>query len=347
MTPLRFSDECLDLLDQRLLPRQTVWIPCKTFEEVARAIEMMVVRGAPAIGCAAAFGVAMAAQDACKLGTSADVRRSSLTEACERLRRTRPTAVNLFQAIEFMRVQLLESEHLTSDDWAARAWGLARDYYRDDLSRCQMMGGHGATLVPDGVKVSVLTHCNAGGLATAGYGTAVGVIRALAEAGKLQHVYVDETRPYLQGARLTAYELSAAGIPHTLICDSAAAFFMSQGAIDFVVTGADRIAANGDVANKIGTFSLAIAARYHRLPFYVAAPLTTFDGSIANGKGITIEFRDAFEITHWAGSRVSPELTPAQNPSFDVTPAELISAIITERGLVRPPYLAGIQDLLG
>ncbi len=321
LSPLRWDGEALWLLDQRLLPGEEKWIACRDDAEVAEAIRTMVVRGAPAIGCAAAFGVALA--------------RGPIEEAIERLKQTRPTAVNLAWALERMREAAAAGEPLAS---AAEA------LWRDDIDRCLRIGAAGEALIADGA--TVLTHCNAGALATGGYGTALGVIRAAVAGGKKLRVLADETRPFLQGARLTAWELHKDGIDVTVIPDVAAAWLMRKGEITCVIVGADRIAANGDTANKIGTYPLALAAAAHGLPFYVAAPLSTIDPACPDGDHIPIEERPAAEVTHLAGARVTPAGVPARNPAFDVTPARLITAVITERGVFRPPYnfMIGFAD---
>jgi len=300
---LRLDGDRVVLLDQRLLPGEIAWVECRKAAEVAEAIRTMVVRGAPAIGIAAAYGYALAAR-----------RGEDLAEAARVLAASRPTAVNLAWAL---------AEVAGAADPAAKA----RQIHDDEVERCRRMGAHGADLLAPGALV--LTHCNAGGLATGGYGSAVGMIRAGWERGLVEHVLVDETRPLLQGARLTAFELSELGIPHTVIADSAAASLMARGEVDCVVTGADRIAANGDTANKIGTYSLAVAAAHHGLPLYVVAPTSTIDPDTSDGGGIPIEERDPAEVT---------ERFPARNPAFDVTPAELIEAIVTEEGVHRAPF---------
>jgi methylthioribose-1-phosphate isomerase len=304
----------LELLDQRLLPDQTVYVTCRTAAEVAHSIRDMVVRGAPAIGCAAAFGVALS---------------KGTPESYEILEKSRPTAVNLFWALERMR---------KAKDLQAEAEAI----FAEDLAANRAMGKLGAGLIPR--RARVMTHCNTGALATAGHGTALGVIRS--SKGKSISVLACETRPYLQGARLTAYELMQEGIPCTLITDSMAGHLMSRGEVDVVVVGADRIAANGDVANKIGTYALAVLAKRHRIPFYVAAPLSTFDPKIPNGARIPIEERPAAEVTGYRGARWAPEGVAVRNPAFDVTPAELITGIITERGIVRKPTRARVASLL-
>jgi len=312
--PIRWRGDRLELLDQRLLPDKTEYLACRSAEEVARAIRDMVVRGAPAIGCAAAFGVVLSK------GSSGSF---------EVLAKSRPTAVNLFWALERMK---------KAKDLEAEAIAI----YDEDLAANRAMGKLGAELIPEAARV--MTHCNTGALATAGYGTALGVIRA--SKGKNISVIANETRPYLQGARLTAWELVQEGIPCTLITDSMAGHLMSKGEVDVVIVGADRIAANGDVANKIGTYPLAVLAKRHGIPFYVAAPLSTFDPKIPDGSRIPIEERPAAEVTGYRGTRWAPEGVSVRNPAFDVTPAELITAIISEKKIASPPYGKSIAALL-
>ena len=312
--PIRWKGDRLELLDQRFLPDKTVYVTCRSAAEVAQAIRDMVVRGAPAIGCAAAFGVVLS-------------RRSP--ESFDLLAKSRPTAVNLFWALERMKkAKDLEAE--------------ARAIYDEDIAANRAIGELGATLIRE--RARVMTHCNAGALATAGYGTALGVIRASKSKGI--SVIANETRPYLQGARLTAWELVQEGIPCTLITDSMAGHLMSKGEVDVIVVGADRIAANGDVANKIGTYALAVLARRHGIPFYVAAPISTFDLSIPDGSHIPIEERPAAEVTGYRDTRWAPEGVSVRNPAFDVTPAELVTGIICEKGIAYPPYRESIAALL-
>jgi methylthioribose-1-phosphate isomerase len=299
---VRLEHDAVVVLDQRRLPDEEVELRCGTVAELADAIRALAVRGAPAIGIAAAYGMALAAE-----------RGDDLDAAFETLAATRPTAVNLRWALEAMR------------DEPTRA--RAEQIHEDEVARCRAMGAHAVALFPAGARV--LTHCNAGGLATGGYGTALGAVRAAFEAGRVTHVLVDETRPLLQGARLTAWELEQLGIPHAVIADGAAASFMARGDIDLVVTGADRIAANGDTANKIGTYGLAVLAAHHGLPLVVVAPTSTLDPSLPTGDEIPIEERDPAEVTR---------RFEARNPAFDVTPAELVGAIVTERGVHRAPY---------
>jgi methylthioribose-1-phosphate isomerase len=335
---LQWVDERLHLLDQRLLPLQVQSVVCASAEDTARAIRDMVVRGAPAIGCAAAYGVALEALSAQHEAREHLIVR--LTQAIALLAASRPTAVNLTWALARMRA-VIDS---TPPNLAQMLVDEAHAIAREDVAANRAMGVHGATLLADGMRV--LTHCNAGALATAGHGTALGVIRSTVEAGKRIMVYADETRPFLQGARLTAWELQQDGIPVTLIADNAAGYLMSRGEIDAVIVGADRIAANGDVANKIGTYGVAVLARRHGLPFYVAAPVSTIDITLASGTRIPIEERAPEEVTHAAGVCIAPAGVSVRNPVFDVTPAELVTALITERGVVRAPDAAGIRSLV-
>lgn len=331
------------LLDQTRLPTEEVYIECRTIEEVADAIRTMRVRGAPAIGVTAAMGLALGAQtiEAATLGEFF----ARLEEMGSLLSRTRPTAVNLVWAIRRLVELARKSRDRSLPEIKAALAVEARDMREEDIRINRAMGHHGQSLFPSPARV--LTHCNAGGLATAGYGTAVGVIRAAAEAGKRIMVWVDETRPLLQGARLTAWELQKASIPATLITDNMAGHFMKQGQVDLVVVGADRIARNGDVANKIGTYGVAILARTHGIPFYVAAPISTLDLSLTDGSQIPIEERAPQEVTHVAGLRVAPDGIRVANPAFDVTPASFVDAIITERGIARAPYEVSLPRLAG
>ena len=315
VTPLQWDGHTLSLLDQRLLPREEKWIACRTPSEVADAIRTMVVRGAPAIGVAAAYGMAMA---------------EDLESAAEELKAARPTAVNLAWAVD----RMLRAQGSVAE---------AERIHAEDVEANMRMGRYGAALL--GQSSTVLTHCNAGALATAGYGTALGVIRAAIEGGKRVAVFADETRPYLQGARLTAWELQHDNIDVTLITDNMSGHFFQQGAFDAVIVGADRIAANGDTANKIGTYTVAVLAHAHGVPFYIAAPLSTIDPACPNGAAIPIEERSAEEVTEMFGARVAPEGINVRHPAFDVTPARLITAIITDRGVLRPPYEESIRAL--
>ncbi|MBI3458625.1 MAG: S-methyl-5-thioribose-1-phosphate isomerase [Candidatus Rokubacteria bacterium] len=325
------------LLDQRRLPTEEVYVECRIWEEVADAIRSLAVRGAPAIGVTAAFGVALAAL--ASKAPQVDELIADLEIAIKGLGATRPTAVNLFWALDRMRRHALDHRALPVATVRAGLVAEAETILEEDIAANRRLGAHGISLVPEGARI--LTHCNAGGLATAGYGTALGVVRAAVEAGRRPFVWVDETRPVLQGARLTAWELAKEGIPHTVIADVAAASMMARGEVDLVLVGADRIAANGDTANKVGTYGLAVLAQAHGLPFYVAAPFSTIDPSLPDGKAIPIEERDAREVQELAGQRLVPAGTSARNPAFDVTPAALITAVITERGVFRPPYSFG------
>ncbi|PYT35883.1 MAG: S-methyl-5-thioribose-1-phosphate isomerase [Acidobacteria bacterium] len=327
------------MIDQTRLPREEIYVTCTTYEEVAEAILSMVIRGAPAIGVAAAMGIALGVAQA--NGNDLD---GQFEKVCDTLARTRPTAVNLFWAIDRMKRIFAESRGLPLSQLRQRLIAEAQQIRLEDIAINQAIGRHGAALVPDGK--TVLTHCNAGALATAGYGTALGVIRAAISAGKKIDVFADETRPFLQGSRLTVWELQQDGIPATLITDNMAGHFLKSGRIGCVVVGADRIAANGDVANKIGTYSLAVLARENGIPFFVAAPISTLDLSLASGDDIPIEQRAASEVTHVFGVPVAPEGTLVENPAFDVTPNRYVSAIITERGLARAPYLESLGALI-
>ena len=337
---LRWRDGRLELIDQRLLPARFEYVSCSNAAEVAVAIRAMAVRGAPAIGCAAAFGIAL---EALRQQHRAPLEFAEAMDAAfKTLAASRPTAVNLFWALERMRSAL--APHRGSPEKAARTLSeAALALFRADLETNRAIGRAGAALVPDGARV--LTHCNTGALATAGHGTALGVVRSARDAGKRISVIASETRPYLQGARLTAWELAQERIPVTLITDSTAGHLMSRGKVDLVIVGADRIAANGDVANKIGTYTLAVLADRHRLPFYVAAPVSTVDVSMADGASIPIEERAAAEVTGYAGVRWAPEGVAVANPAFDVTPAALVTALFTERGVLARPDAAKIRSL--
>ena len=334
ISPVRWDGDRLVLLDQTRLPVEEVERQYTSWPDVAEAIRSMVVRGAPAIGVTAAYGVALAALES--RATTFEGLLADLETAIKGLADTRPTAVNLFWALERMRRCCLAHRTLPLERLKARLVEEAQAVLEEDVAANRAMGSHGVALVPD--RARILTHCNAGALATAGYGTAGGVIRAAHAQGKVQLVWVDETRPMLQGARLTAWECVKEGIPHRVISDGAAASVMARREVDLVVTGADRIAANGDTANKIGTYALAVLAKHHGIPFYVAAPFSTIDGALPSGNLIPIEERDAGEIRGFAGRQTAPTASPVFNPAFDVTPADLITAIITERGVFRPPY---------
>jgi methylthioribose-1-phosphate isomerase len=330
---MRFEDHALHLIDQRVLPLAFETVVCRNANETTEAIRSMVVRGAPAIGCAAAYGIALEAQLAA--GQMRPIFDATLEQAFSVLAASRPTAVNLFWAIERMRSLCTKLGYLPSDEIAALLLSEAHAIHDEDIAANRAIGAHGAALLPH--EARVLTHCNAGALATAGHGTALGVIRSAVEAGKNISVIADETRPFLQGARLTAWEMVQEKIPVTLIADNMAGHLMKSGAIDAVIVGADRIAANGDVANKIGTYMVAVLAARHKIPFYVAAPLSTFDLSAESGDAIPIEERAADEVTGFRDIRWAPEGVLVANPAFDVTPAELIAAIITEKGVIARP----------
>jgi methylthioribose-1-phosphate isomerase len=330
---LRWRGDCLELIDQRLLPQTFAYVACADAAGTAAAISAMVVRGAPAIGCAAAFGVALEAvrvRDA-----EWPTRDAALDRAFAVLKASRPTAVNLFWALARMQAAYAAARHQDGRAVAAVLVAEAELVFAEDLEINRAMGRHGAELVADGARI--MTHCNAGALATAGHGTALGVVRSARDAGKHVSVVANETRPFLQGARLTAWELLQERIPVTLVTDGMAGHLMNQRKIDMVVVGADRVAANGDVANKIGTYPLAVLAARHAIPFYVAAPLSTVDRTIADGSGIPIEERDPAEVMGFRSERWAPEGVTVLNPAFDVTPAELVTALITERGIVRAP----------
>jgi len=336
---VKWEDNAVVLIDQRKLPTEETYLRLTTPEQVAQAITDMVVRGAPAIGDTAAYGLALGAIQA-----PDDKLDERWNELCDLFFQARPTAVNLGWAVK--RMQRLFSAKRAEGVEALRAALLAEAeaIWREDVDSCKQMGANGAELVQPGSRI--LTHCNAGALATGGYGTALGVIRAAHEQGKVAMVYADETRPFLQGARLTAWELHADGIPVTLISDNMAGHLMAHGEIDLAVTGADRIAANGDVANKIGTYMVAVLCRRHNLPFYVAAPLSTIDLECPDGEHIPIEERPVREVTHvFDQTAIAPEGIQVRNPAFDVTPAELVEAIITEKGIARPPYDRSLPEL--
>jgi methylthioribose-1-phosphate isomerase len=334
IAPVRWSADHLVLLDQTLLPAEEVERHYQRWEDVAEAIRTLVVRGAPAIGVAAAFGVALAARQSRAHDWNGFL--ADLETAIKGLAATRPTAVNLFWALDRMQRVARGGRDLPLEAVRGRLLAEAHAILNEDVAANRAIGDHGAALVPSGARV--LTHCNAGALATAGYGTALGVIRSAHAQGKIALVWVDETRPVMQGSRLTAWECVQEAIPHRLIADVAAASVMARGEVDLVITGADRIAANGDTANKIGTYALAVIARHHGVPFYVAAPFATIDPALASGDRIPIEERDAAEVRGVAGRVTAPADSPVFNPAFDVTPASLIAAIITERGVFRPPY---------
>lgn len=338
---IEWRNDRLVLLDQTRLPREEIYVECRSYQEVARAIKRMVVRGAPAIGVAAAFGMALGALQAKARDPATFLRK--MDRIGQTLIMTRPTAINLFWAVE--RLQRVAKENLKKGVLTVKE-ALKREALRvmeEDLWANREMGRQGQILIGEGH--SILTHCNAGALATAGHGTALGVIRAAFAAGKRIHVFIDETRPLLQGSRLTAWELMKDRIPCTLIADSMAGALMAQGKIDLAIVGADRIAANGDVANKIGTYSVALLCYAHGIPFYVAAPTSTIDFSTKTGEAIPIEQRADREMTSWHGSRIAPEGVRALNPAFDVTPNRYVTAIITEKGIVQKPFKASLKKI--
>jgi methylthioribose-1-phosphate isomerase len=337
-----WQDDMVVMIDQRKLPSQELYVRCRTAQEVARAIRTMVIRGAPAIGVAAAMGLALGMRRSSAKGTRQCA--VEFQKLCDMMAATRPTAVNLFWAIDRMKRAFAEGAHAgeSPEELGHRLEREARAIHDEDVANCRLMGGFGAAVVPDGGRV--LTHCNAGALATAGYGSALGVIRAAVEQGKRIAVFADETRPFLQGSRLTAWELMRDGIDTTVITESMAGPLMRAGEVDVVVVGADRIAANGDTANKIGTYTVAVLANEHKVPFYVAAPLSTIDLQTPNGDHIPIEERNQREITHIGSSRLTPLGVHVRNPAFDVTPHRYIAGIITERGIVKPPYTESLPS---
>jgi methylthioribose-1-phosphate isomerase len=338
---LEWTDSGVRFIDQTKLPTEETYILCKTHQQVADVIRNMVVRGAPAIGVAAAMGIALGVKNS-KASTVGEL-KAEFDEISDVLGKTRPTAVNLFWAIARMRDRF-ESLRIRPVPQIKQALvEEARRMHAEDIRANQAMGRHGAGLMP--ASGGVLTHCNAGALATCGYGTALGVIRAAIEQGKKIHVYADETRPFLQGSRLTAWELMKDGIPTTVISDNMAGAIMKQGKIGAIVVGADRIARNGDVANKIGTYTVAVLAHEHAIPFYVAAPFSTIDLATSDGDKIPIEQRSASEVTHIAGKQMVPDGVQVENPAFDVTPAKYVTAIITERGIARAPYEESLRKL--
>ena len=344
---IEWTEDGVRMIDQTRLPAEEVYRTCHDYGEVAEAIRSMVIRGAPAIGVAAAMGVALGVKNS-RAATAREL-RAEFEIIADTISKTRPTAVNLFWAVKRMRdvfrntlaAEVSESEKMARA--RARLVEEAQRILAEDIAVNEAIGRHGAPLLKD--SGTVLTHCNAGALATGGYGTALGVVRAAVEAGKKIHVFADETRPFLQGARLTAWELAKDGIPVTLITDSMAGHFMKQGQVEAAIVGADRIASNGDVANKIGTYTLAVLARENGIPFYVAAPLSTIDMSIASGDEIPIEERSVAEVTHLAGVPMAPEDVQARHPAFDVTPHRYVTAIITERGIAREPYTESLKAL--
>jgi len=338
---VEWTDSCVRFIDQTRLPMEEAYVNCTTHIEVADVIRNMVVRGAPAIGVSAAMGIALGVKNS--TAETVGALKKDFDHVCDVIGKTRPTAVNLFWAIRRMqdKFELLRVRPLAQIKQALIEE--SQRMHAEDIAANQAMGKHGAVLMP--ANGGVLTHCNAGALATCGYGTALGVIRAAVEQGRRIHVFADETRPFLQGSRLTAWELMKDGIPTTVISDNMSGAIMKQGKINAVVVGADRIAANGDVANKIGTYTVAVLAKEHGIPFYVAAPLSTVDFDTADGSGIPIEQRDRKEVTHIAGKQIVPAGVDVENPAFDVTPAKYVTAIVTEKGIARAPYGESLKSL--
>lgn len=342
---LEWTKEGVRFLDQTKLPLEEIYVTATSYSDVATIIRDMIVRGAPAIGVSAAMGIALGVERSS--ATKIDELSKEVETMCDVLAKTRPTAVNLFWAIERMRAKyyaLASSPDASIPQIKKELIDEAQRMYDEDIRACKDMGAHGAELLPK--EGTVLTHCNAGALATCGYGTALGVIRAAVERGAKINVLADETRPYLQGARLTAWELLHDGIETSVLCDNMAGSLMRQGRIQAVIVGADRIAANGDVANKIGTYSVAVLAKEHGIPFYVAAPWSTIDVATATGDEIPIEQRDAREVTHSNGKQMTPDNCGIENPAFDVTPAKYVTAIITEKGVLRAPYAASMHAMM-
>jgi methylthioribose-1-phosphate isomerase len=338
---IEWKDDGVRILDQRRLPDEVRYLDCKDPSAVAKAIKTMAIRGAPAIGVAAAMGIALAGQ---KIRVRRpEIFRKEIEKVCDRMGQTRPTAVNLFWAINRMKVILAQVGVYGVEQTKTRLIEQALLIHKDDIRVNKKIGEHGKKLIKNGDRI--LTHCNAGALATAGYGTALGVLYAAWSEGKRFQVYADETRPMLQGIRLTAWELTQANIPVTVLTDNMSGWLMKQGRIDLIMVGADRIAKNGDVANKIGTYSLAILANHHHIPFYVAAPTSTIDIQLASGEEIRIEERAVEEVTHIRGRRIAPPKAKIFNPAFDVTPHSLIQGIITEKGLIRPPFNKGLKKV--
>ena len=339
---IEWKNNMVVMIDQRLLPNEEVYRTYMDFLDVAEAIREMVIRGAPAIGVAAAMGIALGAIDIKSKERKEFVKQ--FNHICNVMAHTRPTAVNLFWAIDRMKRIVKENPKLGADELKERLVEEAKRIYEEDIEINRQMGRHGSKLIKN--RATVLTHCNAGALATAGYGTALGVIRAAIEEGKKIKVFADETRPFLQGSRLTAWELMKDGIDTTLITDNMSGYMMKKGLIDAVIVGADRIAANGDVANKIGTYSVAVLAKEHKIPFYVAAPISTIDLKIKSGDSIPIEERDIREVTHIKDIPIAPNAVKVKNPAFDVTPNRFVTAIITEKGIVRKPFGKNLSRLV-
>jgi len=338
---LEWTDSGVRFIDQTKLPTEEIYVTCRTYEEVANAIRTMIVRGAPALGVAAAMGVALGVRES--QAKDHDQLQRDFTHICDVLAATRPTAVNLFWGIRRMKQKFDEVSARPIPQIKQALIAEAQRLLAADIAANQAMGKHGAVLLPS--SGGILTHCNAGALATCGYGTALGVIRAAVDSGKKLQVFADETRPFLQGSRLTAWELMKDGIPTTVISDNMAGAMMRQGKIAAVIVGADRIAANGDVANKIGTYTVAVLAKEHGIPFYVAAPFSTIDLNTPDGSQIPIEQRSPAEVTHLAGKQIAPDGVQVENPAFDVTPHQYVTAIITERGVLREPYSESLRSI--
>ncbi len=336
---IKYEENLIYMIDQRKLPLTEEYFKCKNYQDVIFAIKEMVIRGAPAIGVAAAFGISLFVMQA----KDKEYFLKNFFKVCEEFSKSRPTAVNLFWAIERMKKLFEKVKNLDFENIKEKFYKEALEIYNEDIETNKKIGEFGSSIIKD--NSNILTHCNAGALATAGFGTALGVIRAAFYKGKKIHVFVDETRPFLQGARLTAWEMVKENIPATLICDNMAGFLMKQGKIDVIIVGADRIAANGDTANKIGTYMLSVLAKEHKIPFYIAAPISTFDISIKSGEEIPIEERGSGEITHIKSERIAPLNISVYNPAFDVTPNENITGIITERGIISPPYYENINSI--
>jgi len=339
---LEWTDAGVRFIDQTKLPTEEVYVTCTSYQEVANAIKTMVVRGAPALGVTAGMGVALGVRES--KAQTIDELTPEFEEICRVLAATRPTAVNLFWGIRRMQEKFARLRGMPVAEIKQELIAEAQRMHLEDIAANEAMGRHGAVLLP--ASGGVLTHCNAGALATAGYGTALGVIRAAVDSGKNLHVFADETRPFLQGSRLTAWELMKDNIPTTLISDNMAGSMMRQGKINAVVVGADRIAANGDVANKVGTYTVAVLAKEHGIPFYVAAPTSTVDLATPDGTGIPIEERASNEVTHLAGKQIAPDGVHVENPAFDVTPHQYVTAIITERGVARAPYGESLKSIV-
>lgn len=339
--PIIWRKNRLFIIDQRKLPTREEKIEIKNIKDVWKSIKELKIRGAPAIGCFAGFGIAFSALKCRERVKGKFIKK--IKQDIEYIKTSRPTAYNLFYALDRMKYALEENVERSIEEIKDKLVKEAENIYQEDLECCYKIGVYGSTLIKNGMNI--LTHCNAGGLATSGYGTALAPMYLSKQKGKKIYVYVDETRPVLQGARLTAWELQKAKIPYTLICDNMAAFLMQQGKIDLIIVGADRIASNGDTANKIGTYNLAVIAKYHKVKFYIAAPFSTFDFSIKTGKEIPIEERKADEVRKIKNIKIAPEKCSVYNPAFDITPSKLIDGFITEKGIIKPPYIKNLKSL--